>query len=155
MWYRAGADLVMLVHLLFIIFVVGGAYLAWKWPRIVWAHLPAAVYGAMVEFIGFTCPLTLLENDLRHLAGDAGYGGGFVSHYLINLIYPSGLTRGMHIALGLLVLVSAVVGYWGFLRRYGLRLVRSSPPQSPLVLAPVDPSPSTPHQPVPGRRVTR
>jgi hypothetical protein len=70
--------LVMLVHLLFIIFVVGGAYLASKWPRIVWAHLPAALYGAMVESIGFTCPLTLLENDLRHLAGDAGYSGGFV-----------------------------------------------------------------------------
>jgi hypothetical protein len=83
MWYRAAADLVMVVHLLFISFVVGGAFLAWRWPRIIWAHIPAAVYHALVEFAGFTCPLTLLENYLRRRAGQAGYRGGFIAHYLV------------------------------------------------------------------------
>jgi hypothetical protein len=93
-WYRAGADLVVVVHLLFIGFVVGGVFLAWRWPRIVWAHIPAVVYGALVEFAGFTCPLTVLENDLRRRAGQAGYRGGFIAHYLVKVIYPPGLTRG-------------------------------------------------------------
>ena len=57
MWYRIAADLVLVAHLLFIGFVVGGAFLAWRWPRIIWAALPAMVYGALVEFAGFTCPL--------------------------------------------------------------------------------------------------
>jgi hypothetical protein len=70
MWYQAGADVVVVIHLLFIGFVGGGVFLAWRWPRIIWAHIPAVVYGALVEFAGFTCPLTLLENDLRRHAGD-------------------------------------------------------------------------------------
>jgi hypothetical protein len=152
MWYRTGADLVMVVHLLFIIFVVGGVYLAWKWPRISWAHIPAVVYGAMVEFAGFACPLTLLENDLRHRAGEVGYSGGFVDHYLIKVIYPPGLTHGMQIALGVLLLLSAVLGYWGFLRRHGWRSLRLSRPRRLPGLAPADPSPLKPHLPVPGRR---
>ena len=118
MWYRAGADIVVVVHLLFIGFVVGGVFLAWRWPRIVWAHIPAVVYGALVEFAGFTCPLTLLENDLRRHAGQAGYRGGFIAHYLVKVIYPPGLTRGMQVGLGLLVLLVAVIGYQGFLRRH-------------------------------------
>jgi len=117
-WYRAGADLVVVVHLLFIGFVVGGVFLAWRWPRVVWAHIPAVVYGALVEFAGFTCPLTLLENDLRQRAGQAGYRGGFIGHYLVKVIYPPGLTRGMQIGLGALVLLVAIIGYWGLLRRY-------------------------------------
>ena len=94
MWYRACVDLVVVGHLLFIGFVVGGAFLTWRWPVIIWAHIPAVIYGALVEFAGFTCPLTLLENDLRQRAGEAGYRGGFISHYLVEVIYPSGLTTG-------------------------------------------------------------
>jgi len=120
MWYRAGADFVVVVHLLFICFVVGGVFLAWRWPRVVWVHIPAVVYGALVEFAGFTCPLTLLENGLRRRAGQAGYQGGFISHYLVKVIYPPGLTRGMQVGLGLLVLLVAVIGYRGFLRRHPL-----------------------------------
>jgi hypothetical protein len=71
-----------------------------------------------VEFVGFTCPLTLLENDLRRHAGERGYHGGFIDHYLVKVIYPPGLTRGMQIGLGLLVLLTAIIGYWGFLRRH-------------------------------------
>jgi hypothetical protein len=62
---------------------------------IIWAHIPAVIYGALVEFSGFTCPLTLLENDLRQRAGEARYRGGFISHYLVKVIYPPGLTHGM------------------------------------------------------------
>ena len=75
MWYRAGADLAMVVHLLFIGFIVGGGFLAWRWPLIIWSHIPAVVYGALVEFVGFTCPLTLLENDLGQRAGGARLPG--------------------------------------------------------------------------------
>ncbi len=86
--------------------------------RIVWAHIPVVAYGALVEFAGFTCPLTVLENDLRRHAGQAGYRSGFITHYLVKVIYPPGLTRGMQIGLGLLVLLVAVTGYRGFLRRH-------------------------------------
>jgi hypothetical protein len=119
MWYAVSADLVVIVHLLFIGFVVGGAFLAWRWPWIILAHIPTVAYGALVEFLGFTCPLTLLENDLRQRAGEAGYGGGFIAHYLIKVIYPPGLTHGMQIGLGFLVLLVAVLGYAGFIRRHG------------------------------------
>jgi hypothetical protein len=127
MWYRVGADLVVVIHLLFISFVVGGGFLTWRWTWIAWAHIPAAIYGVLVEFAGFTCPLTLLENDLRHRAGEAGYSGGFVEHYLIKIIYPPGLTHGMQIGMGVVVLLLAIIGYWGFLRRHAWRLARFSP----------------------------
>jgi hypothetical protein len=118
MWYQAAVDLVVVVHLLFIAFVVGGVFLAWRWPRVIWAHIPAVIYGALVEFAGFTCPLTLLENDLRRRAGQAGYRGGFIDHYLVTVIYPPGLTRVEQVGLGLLVLLVAVIGYRGFARRH-------------------------------------
>jgi hypothetical protein len=88
------------------------------WPLIIWAHIPAVIYGALVEFVGFTCPLTLLEYDLRQRAGAVGYRDGFIAHYLVKVIYPPGLTHGMQFGLGVLLLV-AVIGYWGFLRRRG------------------------------------
>jgi hypothetical protein len=116
MWYRAAADLVLVVHLLFIVFVVGGVFLAWRWPRVVWVHLPAMVYGALIEFVGFTCPLTPLQDYLLRRGGETGYRGGFISHYLIQVIYPAGLTRGIQIGLGLFVLLVAAIGYAGYLR---------------------------------------
>jgi Protein of Unknown function (DUF2784) len=118
MWYRVAADLVVAFHLLFICFVVGGAFLAWRWPKVIWVYLPAAVYGALIEFIGFTCPLTPLENYLRRRAGEAGYRGGFIAHYLLRVIYPAGLTRGVQIGLGVLVVVIAVTGCAGYLHRH-------------------------------------
>ncbi len=121
MWDSAAADLVVVVHLLFIGFVVCGAFLTWRWPRVVWAHIPALVYGALVEFAGIACPLTLLENDLRRRAGQAGYRGGFIAHYLVKVIYPPGLTRGMRVGLGIVVLLVAAIGYRGFLRRHARR----------------------------------
>jgi hypothetical protein len=109
---------VLVVHLLFIGFVVGGVFLAWRWPRVIWVQLPAMAYGALIEFVGFTCPLTPLQNYLQHRAGEAGYSGGFISHYLIQVIYPPGLTRGVQIGLGLFVVLIAMVGYGGYLRRH-------------------------------------
>jgi Protein of Unknown function (DUF2784) len=127
MWYRAAADLVVIIHLLFIGFVAGGVLLTWRWPWIAWAHIPAVIYGALVEFAGFTCPLTVLENDLRLSAGQAGYSGGFIDHYLIRVIYPPGLTHGMQIGLGVVVLLVAIVGYWGLVRRLGWLPTRRVP----------------------------
>jgi hypothetical protein len=120
MWYLIAADFVLVVHLLFIGFVVVGSFLTWRWPRLIWVQLPAMVYGVLVEFVGFACPLTALQNFLLRRGGQAGYRGGFISHYLIQVIYPPGLTRGLQIVLGLFVALIAVVGYGGYLRRHPL-----------------------------------
>jgi len=97
------ADVVVLVHGLFIVFVVAGAALLRRWPQLVWLHLPAAAWGAYIEFSGAICPLTPLENRLRALAGEAGYAQGFVEHYLLPLIYPQALTHGIQLVLGVAV----------------------------------------------------
>jgi hypothetical protein len=113
MVYALLADLVVAVHLAFIVFVVLGGLLVLRRPAIAWLHLPALVWGAGMELTGAICPLTPLENDLRAAAGQAGYPGGFVEHYLLPVIYPAGLTRGVQVALGLGVLaVNAVVYAW-------------------------------------------
>lgn len=97
---RLLADAVLLLHLAFILFVVLGGFLVWRLPRLAWIHLPAAAWGAFVEISGRLCPLTPLENHLRRLAGEAGYAGGFIEHYLVPLIYPAGLAPAAHWALG-------------------------------------------------------
>lgn len=109
---RLLADLVLLVHLLFVLFVVLGGLLVLRRPRLAWLHLPAAAWGALIEFTGGVCPLTPLENRLRRLAGQAGYEGGFVEHYVTAALYPDGLTREVQVALGVgvLLLNAAVYG---------------------------------------------
>jgi hypothetical protein len=112
-YYRLLADLVLLVHAFFVAFVVLGGLAVLPWPRIAWVHLPVVVWGAGIEFTGGICPLTPLENHWRRLAGEQGYGGGFVEHYLLAALYPDGLTRGVQVALGLVVLAvnAAIYGY--------------------------------------------
>lgn len=105
------ANLVLAVHGAFVLFVVLGGLLALRWPRVAWMHLPAAAWGAAIEFSGGICPLTPLENRLRALAGEAGYGGGFIEHYLLGWLYPAGLTREAQLALGIAVLVVNVAVY--------------------------------------------
>ena len=108
---RLLADAVLLLHGLFIVFAVFGGLLVWRWPRLAWLHLPAAAWAGWVVSAGWICPLTPLENALRRSAGEAGYGGGFIEHYLLALIYPEGLTRPVQIALGLGVLLLNAVLY--------------------------------------------
>jgi hypothetical protein len=120
--YRALADAVLLLHLGFILFVVFGALLVARRRRWLPLHLAAAGWGVAVEAAGADCPLTWLEVRLRLLAGEAGYGGGFVEHYLLPLIYPAGLTRGLQLILGLGVLVINAILYAWIWRRRRLRI---------------------------------
>jgi hypothetical protein len=109
------ADAVLLLHLAFIAFVVAGAVLIFRWPRLALLHVPAMLWGAYAEFSGALCPLTPLENRLRALAGAGGYHGGFVEHYLIALIYPETLTREWQTLLGIIVVAvnAALYTVWG------------------------------------------
>jgi hypothetical protein len=111
MGYAALASIVLAVHGAFVLFVVAGGALVLRWPRVAWAHLPAAAWGAGIELAGGICPLTPLENRLRELAGQAGYDGGFVEHYLLAWLYPDGLTREIQLALGLAVVIVNVAVY--------------------------------------------
>ena len=111
MWFRGAADVVLVVHFLFVVFVVLGGLLVLRWPRVAWVHLPVALYGAAIEFIGFICPLTPLEVWLRRRGGEAGYSGGFVEQYITAALYPTGLTREVQVALGVGVLVINVIVY--------------------------------------------
>lgn len=111
MIYQILADAVMLLHLLFICFVVVGGLLVFKWRWVALLHLPAAVWGALIEFMGWYCPLTPLENNLRLLAGLSGYEGGFIEHYLLPVIYPDGLTSKIQIMLGIFVVTLNVCIY--------------------------------------------
>ena len=111
MVYRGFADVVLLVHLAFIIFVLFGGMLALKWSWIPWLHLPAALWAAALEFNGWLCPLTPLENWLRRASGEAGYSGGFIEHYILPVIYPAGLTPSIQLVLGLIVVVLNMAMY--------------------------------------------
>lgn len=100
MIYGALADGVLVFHLAFIVFVVLGALLVLRWPWVAFLHVPSFLWGAVMEFAGWICPLTPLELQLRALAGTSGYEVRFLEHYLLRLIYPGSLTRGMQIAIG-------------------------------------------------------
>jgi len=118
--YRLLADLVLVLHAAFVAFVMLGGLLALRWPRLAWVHLPVVVWGAGIEFLGGICPLTPLENHWRLLAGEQGYAGGFVEHYVFPVLYPEGLTRQVQLGLGLLVLAVNVSIYaWMLWRRHG------------------------------------
>ena len=109
--YALLADLVLVSHAIFILFVVlGGVLVLWR-RGMVWVHIPCAAWGILIEFKGWVCPLTYLENDLRAAAGAGGYAGGFIDHYLLPLIYPSALTPGMQVLLGSAALIVNVIIY--------------------------------------------
>lgn len=114
------ADIVVIVHLAFLLFVVAGGLLVLRWRVLAWLHLPAVVWGVLTEFLHLICPLTYLEDRLRGLAGRAGYGGDFIGHYLLPIIYPPGLTTGIQIALGSLAIIINIAIYswvWRHRRR--------------------------------------
>jgi len=105
MYYWILADCIVIVHVGFVLFVVLGGLLVLRWRPLLWLHLPAAVWGVFIECVGWTCPLTPLENWLRTLSGETGYTGDFIAHYLLAVLYPEGLTRSRQITLGLVVLL--------------------------------------------------
>ncbi|MCK5377861.1 MAG: DUF2784 domain-containing protein [Acidobacteria bacterium] len=111
MFLKLAADGVVLLHFAFIIFVALGGLVVWRLPRLMWLHIPTAVWGAFIEFSGRVCPLTPLENRLRVAAGEIGYSGGFIEEYLIPVVYPDDLTRWVQISLGVGVVVINVVVY--------------------------------------------
>jgi hypothetical protein len=119
MLFRVLADIVLVLHFAFVLFVVFGGVLALRWRRLALVHVPIALYGAIIEFVGFVCPLTPLEVWLRRRGGEAGYAEGFVEHYITAAIYPTGLTREIQFALGVVVLLinAAVYTVWWRRRR--------------------------------------
>ncbi len=121
MMYGWLADSVVVVHAAFVVFAVAGGLLAIRRPWIAWLHIPAAVWAALIEFGGWTCPLTPLENALRERAGETAYSGGFIQHYLLRALYPSGLTRQIQWVLGCLVILVNVAAYVAATRRHRRR----------------------------------
>jgi hypothetical protein len=115
--YRLLANAVALFHALFILFIVFGGFLAWRWRWIAAIHIPCAVWGVLIEFRGWICPLTPLENTLRAKAGQQGYSGGFIEQYLLPAIYPSGLTPRIQAVLGTVVLAVNLFAYGVLVRR--------------------------------------
>jgi len=111
--YRLLADLVVVVHLLFIVFVAVGSLLAVRSPRLVFVHVPVVLWAAAIVTIGFTCPLTPLEKAFRERAGTTSYDGGFIDHYLDGVVYPGRYTTVAR----LLVAVAILVGYLVLLAR--------------------------------------
>jgi Protein of Unknown function (DUF2784) len=121
------ADLLVVLHLLFLAFVGLGGLLVLRWRWLAWVHLPAALWGAGIELTGGICPLTPLEQELRRRAGEASYQGDFVTHYLLPVLYPAGLTRGTQLGLAALVMGVNLVIYAVVLSRRR----RSTGPQTP------------------------
>ncbi|TFF13081.1 DUF2784 domain-containing protein [Pseudomonas sp. BCA14] len=117
MLYRLAADSLVLFHLSFILFVLFGGLLALKWRWVMWLHLPAVAWGIAVEVLHMPCPLTRWENLFRHLAGQEGYGAGFIEHYLLTLIYPAGLTANIQWVLGAVVVLINLTVYARLIRR--------------------------------------
>jgi hypothetical protein len=118
MFYKLAADAVVFIHLGFVMFVVAGALLVFRWRWIALLHVPAVVWGVLLEFRGWLCPLTPLEQALRVAGGEAGYSGGFVEQYILPILYPAGLDSRLQIALGTFVIVVNVLFYGGLLWRW-------------------------------------
>jgi hypothetical protein len=118
MSYHLLADAALVIHFAFILFVILGGILIIWWPKVTWLHIPAAVWGALIEIAGWICPLTHLENWLRVKGGQTGYTGGFIEEYILPVIYPVGLTREIQITLGILVIFVNLFIYWKIFRKY-------------------------------------
>ena len=110
--YPLLADLVLIVHLAFVVFVLCGGLLVLRWRWIAWLHLPAAAWGTVVEFTGWICPLTPLENWLRAQGGRIGNEQDFMARYLLPILYPGDLTRDLQLLLGTVVVVLNAAVYW-------------------------------------------
>jgi hypothetical protein len=129
MAYRLLADLITVLHFAFVAYVLLGGFLVLRWRRSIWIHGPAVLWGAVVEWAGWVCPLTPLENWLRLKGGVRGYEGGFVEHYVVPVLYPGALTPAIQVMLGGLVIVVNLLVYGCALRvrRRRARAPGSSP----------------------------
>ena len=114
----------LVIHAAFVLFVALGGLLVLRWRWIAWLHVPAVIWGVVIELMGLTCPLTPLEVWLRRLGGEAGYEGGFIEHYATALLYPAGLTRNIQVLLGILAAAPNLVIYGYLIRRW--RIGKSS-----------------------------
>jgi hypothetical protein len=125
MWASIAADAVMLLHFGFILFAIFGSLLVPRWPRVAWLHLPCLAWAIWIGLTGSLCPLTPLENHFRALAGEQGFSGGFVAHYIQPVIYPDGLTRGLQVAMaGILIGINAAGYGWAWARSRRKSLIR-------------------------------
>lgn len=115
--FRAAADLLVLLHVAFALFVVLGGLLVLRWRWVAGCVYPAAIWGVLIEFGGWVCPLTPLENHLRERGGVQGYEGQFIEHYVLRFLYPSNLTRGGQIVLGVFALAVNVLVYTQMARK--------------------------------------
>ena len=106
MLFRALADAVLALHFAFVLVAVAGAFAVLRWPRLAWVHIPLVIWASLVNLMGWTCPLTPIENSLRHAAGQAGYSGGFLEHYLSLAVYPPFMTDSVPLLIG------AAVALW-------------------------------------------
>jgi hypothetical protein len=117
MIHRIAADALLILHLAFILAVVLGGLLVLRWPRLAWVHVPVVAWGFTVELAGWICPLTPMEQRLRIAAGESGYAGGFIDHYLVPLIYPDGMTAGQRLFYAGVVVAVNLAFYWVLWRR--------------------------------------
>lgn len=117
MLYRLCADLIVLFHFAFILFVIFGGFPVLRWPRLAWLHVPIVLWAIGIECAGFICPLTPLENFFRTRAGEGGYDSGFIEHYIVAIIYPQGLTRQIQFLLAALLIAINLTLYLLILRR--------------------------------------
>ena len=121
---HALADLLLVAHLAFVVFVVAGGLLVLRWPRAAWVHLPAALWGVTVEWVGWICPLTPLEVRLRQAAGEQASGSDFIARTVLPLLYPEGLTRSAQLVLGAIALAMNIAVYSVVIRHR--RMARTS-----------------------------
>ena len=118
MLYKLLADLTLIMHLLFILFVILGGLIALKTNLVIWIHLPCAIWGVLLEINYWICPLTHLENYFIQRANEIGYKGGFIEHYLVPVIYPPGLSPGLHLVIGIFVILINLIIYGFILFKY-------------------------------------
>ncbi len=111
MWYRLCADIAVATHTAFVVFAVFGGLVALRWRKVIWLHVPAVLVAALAEFTGWICPLTPLENWFRVRGGEAGYTGSFIEHYIVPVLYPTGLTRRIQVVLGTAVVMLNLLVY--------------------------------------------
>jgi hypothetical protein len=120
------ANAIVLLHGLFILFAIFGGFLAWRWRKIIFLHIPALCWGIWIELSHGICPLTPLENTYRHLAGEAGYEHGFIEHYLLPIIYPTNLTADLQYIFAAVLTTINILAYGLLIKRYRLITLSSA-----------------------------